>query len=204
MTDRLSLYNGALDSLGERQLASLTESRKPRRLLDSAWDRGAVDYCLKEAYWKFALRTQKLEYDTSVTVEFGHSKAFTLPADYLKTYMICSDDYFKSPLIHYHIEGGKVFADCDEIYLRYVSNHESYGGDFSSWTPEFSRMVEEYLASLIAHSLKNDSQVKVAEKNFKDARKAARNSDAVESPPTFKPAGSWSRSRTGGYHYGER
>ena len=32
--DQLSLYNNALTVLGERKIASLTENREPRRVLD--------------------------------------------------------------------------------------------------------------------------------------------------------------------------
>ena len=33
-SDRLDVYNGALRRLGSRRLASLTENREPRRVLD--------------------------------------------------------------------------------------------------------------------------------------------------------------------------
>ena len=41
MITRLQLYNSALLLLGERNLASLSENREPRRLLDHVWDTGA-------------------------------------------------------------------------------------------------------------------------------------------------------------------
>jgi len=37
-TSRLKLYNDALTACGESHLASLTEDREPRRLLDHVWD----------------------------------------------------------------------------------------------------------------------------------------------------------------------
>jgi hypothetical protein len=43
---KLKLYNDALGILGERRLASLTENREPRRVLDEVWDagKGVVNY----------------------------------------------------------------------------------------------------------------------------------------------------------------
>ena len=46
-SDRLDVYNGALRRLGSRRLASLTENREPRRVLDDIWNNGAlVNYAL--------------------------------------------------------------------------------------------------------------------------------------------------------------
>ena len=45
MTDKLTVYNETLGLLGERKLASLTEQREPRRVLDGFWDQ-TVAYCL--------------------------------------------------------------------------------------------------------------------------------------------------------------
>ena len=46
----LALYNIALFAIGERAIASLTESREPRRLLDEVWSRGvgATTACLEQ------------------------------------------------------------------------------------------------------------------------------------------------------------
>ncbi len=46
VTTKLQIFNGALRMCGERKLASLSEDRQPRRLLDDEWADGAVDYCL--------------------------------------------------------------------------------------------------------------------------------------------------------------
>ena len=45
MTTQLFIYNEALGHLGERVLASLTEGREPRRVLDSYWS-DVVAYAL--------------------------------------------------------------------------------------------------------------------------------------------------------------
>lgn len=78
--DQLSLYNNALTVLGERKIASLTENREPRRVLDDVWS-GAVKYCLEQGQWKFAIRTSKLTYSTDVNPVFGYRRAFERPSE---------------------------------------------------------------------------------------------------------------------------
>ncbi|HET99682.1 MAG TPA: hypothetical protein ENH89_04810, partial [Aurantimonas coralicida] len=66
-TDQLALYNIALAAVGERSIASLTEGREPRRLLDEIWNRGAgaIEYFLEQGYWNFAIRTVQIDRSTS-------------------------------------------------------------------------------------------------------------------------------------------
>lgn len=47
MASKLTVYNGALLVLGERKLASLSESTPSRRKLDTVWDDDGVKHCLE-------------------------------------------------------------------------------------------------------------------------------------------------------------
>ena len=84
-TTKLLIYNDALMICGERKLASLTEDREPRHLLDHVWDNNGVDACLEQAQWHFAMKTVRLDYDPSVTPEFGYNRAFEKPSDWIIT-----------------------------------------------------------------------------------------------------------------------
>jgi hypothetical protein len=121
MTDKLSLYNGALRKLGERKLASLSEDRAPRRYLDDAWDDGAVTYCLEQGNWTFATRSQKLEPSTSLIPDFGYKYAYEKSTDWLSTVAICSDEYYKNGL-QYSEEAGIIYCDWNEIYVKFVES----------------------------------------------------------------------------------
>ena len=70
MTTQLFIYNEALGHLGERQLASLSEPREPRRVLDSYWS-DVVGFCLSQGLWKFARRTAQIDSSSSLTPQFG-------------------------------------------------------------------------------------------------------------------------------------
>lgn len=199
MTTKLSLYNGALLECGERNLASLVEAREPRRLLDAVWDAGAVDFCLAQGSWTFAARSTLLESSPSLTPSFGFQNAFEIPADYLSAIAICTDPYFQTPCLQYTVEGGYWFADTDPLYVRYVSNDASYGGDYSLWSPEFVLYVQTYLASRIIERLsQNEAKwgnlYKLASKRLTSAK----SKDSMEGPTRFLPPGSWTSARRGG------
>src|ERR1700724_1414124 len=72
MTTQLFIYNEALGHLGERQLASLSEPREPRRVLDSYWS-DVVGFCLSQGLWKFAKRTILIDNSSSLTPQFGYN-----------------------------------------------------------------------------------------------------------------------------------
>lgn len=199
MTTRLLLYNKALRYCGEARLASLTEAREPRYLLDDVWDEGGVRTCLERGQWTFAMATVLLDYDTAVTPPFGYRRAFSKPSDWVVTSGLCSDEYFSSPLTRYSDEAGYWYADLDQIYVRYVSDDAAYGGDLSRWSPNFANFVAAYFASEIVLKLTSDvdkqkEMFALLKKNLSEAR----NVDAMAGPPKFMPAGTWASSRQSG------
>lgn len=199
MASRLSLYNGALRIIGQRSLLSLSENVEARRRLDTAWDGGALKYCLEAGLWNFAMRTVELTYSPSVTPAFGLRYAFDKPDDFVRTGGIWSDESMKSPLLEYRDESSYWFAELDTIYLSYVSNDAQYGSDMSLWPETFVKFFESHLASEIAMPItQNRAKMEDALSVRKMALKDAQAKDAMAQPTSFPPSGSWSRSRTGG------
>ena len=198
MTDQLSLYNGALAVLGARKLANLTENREPRHKLDDIWARDAVERCLQEGQWNFATRSMQPAISASVTPSFGFTNAFEKPDDFIRTTGVCTDEYFSNPLTRYTDETGFWFADEDVIYIRYVSNDNKYGKDFAIWPHNFTRFVEHWIAYEVAPRLAglDFDDAKLANR-LKNAKKAAKGTDAMEESVVFPPPGTWVRSRWG-------
>lgn len=198
MTTRLALYNSALLLCGERSLASLTEEREPRRLLDTVWDGGGVRYCLEQGLWNFAMRAVEIEYDPTVTPSFGYSRAFDKQTDWVRTAGVCSDEFFNVPLLQYVDEVDYLFCDLDTIYVRYVSDHDDFGGDLGKWPGTFTEYAAAYFASKIVHKLTADKQQRAYV--LEEARRLridARSKDAQGDPTAFPPRGSWISSRWG-------
>lgn len=199
MTDKLSIYNGALSILGERKLATVTEKRPPRYDLDDIWDNDFIRRCLQMGQWNFAARSVELQYSPSVTPSFGYQFAFDKPpGDFVRTMMVCHDEYFDAPITRYSDEGAWIFCDLETIYYKYVSDDYQFGGDFSLWPPNFTEMCEHYMAYKVAPRIAGlDMRERTMEAKFERALLKAKNTDAMESPAKFAPKGGWANSRQG-------
>ncbi len=195
---RLKLYNGALRILGAREIASLSESRESRRVLDGIWNDGLLDYCLEQGFWKWAIRTQEIAYDPDIDPDFGFSYAFGKPTDYVRTYALCSDENFNSPITRYDDETTYIYTDIDTIYLKFVSDDEDYGLNYAAWPETFVSYVESEFASraclrLTQSQSKKDQIVKDTKKLLVDAR----SKDAMGLGVKYLHRGTWSSARGG-------
>lgn len=199
MTTKLKLYNAALVIAGEREIASLTEDREPRRVLDAIWDDGGVDYCLEQGQWKFAMRTVRLDYDPDISPEFGYQYAFAKPSDWVVTSAQSLDEYFNTPLTQVVDENGYWYCDNQELYVRYVSNGTSYGQDLTIWPTLFADYAAHHFAKKLVYRLTADKdrreQIKGEEKV---ALMEAKNHDSMADPTKFPPQGSWTGARKWG------
>ena len=200
MASKLLVFNAALLLCGERKLGSLTEKREPRRLLDDVFDGGAIKTCLEAAFWNFGTRSIQIEFDPSVAPDFGFSRAFVKPSDWVRTAVVSASEYFRPPFKddQFADEAGFWFADIDTLYVKMVSDGADYGGDLGNWTESFARYFETYLASRIAWKITRDKETVAAiQKELKRLLKGASAKDAMNSGTSVPPEGSWNRARRG-------
>jgi hypothetical protein len=196
VASKLQLYNNALLIVGERELASLTETREPRRLLDQVWNGGGVNYCLEQGQWYFSLRSVMLDFDPAEDPQFGWTYAFSKPDDWLKTSAITTDERFWEPLQEFAFENGLWFADVTPIYVRYVSSGTSYGGNIGDWPEPFFEFASAYFASKIVRKLAPTREAEVME-DLKKAKHEAKSHGMMAQPNTYFPTGRWARHRRG-------
>ena len=200
MASKLLVFNAALLLCGERKLASLTEKREPRRLLDDVFDGGAVKACLEAGFWNFGTRAIKIEFDPSVAPGFGFSRAFAKPSDWVRTSVVSASEFFRPPFKGHQFsdEAGFWFADIDTLYVKMVSDGADYGGDLGSWPESFARYFETYLASRIAWKITRSKEtVEEIQKELKRLLKGATAKDAMNEGTSFPPEGNWNRARHG-------
>lgn len=196
MPSQLDIYNGALLHVGERFLASLTEEREPRRLLDHVWATGGVNSCLEAGQWNFAMRTAQIDYDSGVQPSFGYNRAFQKPDDWRLTSSVCADEYFRSPLVRYWDEAGYWYSDLDTIYVRYVSSDPMYGGNLGAWPQTFYEFVCAHFASRIILKLSNsEEELARVEKMREHLLLKAKSAAAMAEPTSFPARGQWGLSR---------
>ena len=199
ITDRLQVYNTALLLCGERSLGSLTEDREPRRNLDQAWNGGAVDKCLEEGQWRFAMRTVQIDSDPSIAPDFGYRNAFNKPEDWVVTSAVCEEEYFRTPLTAYTDEADCWFSDLDTIYVKYVSNDVLWGMNIGKWPQAFADFVSAHLASRIIIKLSESEEKMKAIMGLREKfKREAKNAAAMSEPTRFAARGTWSRARTKG------
>lgn len=201
---KLALYNGALRRLGSRNLASLTENREPRRVLDDIWgdDDNVVDYALARGEWNFAIRTVQAEYSELVTPPFGLRRAFDKPADLMRVASIAPDEYFRTLLtdLQYKDEAGFWFTDYDVIYVRYVSNADTYGYNDLLWTETFKDYIECRLAYEGCERITNSTSKRDRqERDMGIALMTAKSQDTMNEGVKFAPPGAWVMSRSAGH-----
>jgi hypothetical protein len=152
--------------------------------------------------WNFAARTQEIDKSTSVVPDFGFANAFSKPTDYVNMIKISHSETFFPPFgpNEYTDEGDYFYADCDPLYLSFVSDDTSYGGDLSLWPEVFATAFEHELAWRIAPLISSMSGAEKEELRLQKVRtlKEARSWDASKHPPDPMPRGRLARSRLGG------
>lgn len=196
MTTQLDIFNNSLLLCGERFLASLTEEREPRRLLDQVWSSGGVRKCLEDGQWNFAMRTVQIDYDSGVEPSFGYNRAFSKPDDWVLTSAVCTDEFFRVPQIRYWDEANYWYSDVDTLYVRYVSNDALYGMNLNKWPESFREYVEEFFASKVIRKITNsDDEEKMCLLRLKEKLKHAKSRAAMAEPTSFPATGNWSNSR---------
>lgn len=204
MATKLGIYNGAISLLGETPIASLTEDRSVRYWLDRAWDNGLVNHCLEQGQWYFATKSQQITYSTTIVPAYGYPYAIAIPNDFLGMVSIWLDPYFTIPLQDYVIETGVIYTPFQTVYLKFISNANTYGNNLAKWPESFDRYVQAELALLTEPNITNSTAVynKIEQTVIK--RKAtAKNNDKRDKPRQNLPLGNWTKARVGAGFFGD-
>lgn len=203
MTDKLTVYNKASIHLVERPLVSLTEGRESRRVFDSQWN-DAVLYCLGQGLWRFAKRTVSIDASTTVTPAFGYLNAFLIPDDWIRTVTSSSAAQMDIPSLDVKEEAGYWYANCNPLYVAYISSDPLYGLNLGKWPGTFTDYVALRLALQSFGAIPGkDSELKDRlQKDERLAKRNAKGSDAMNDPPGQAPLSMLVRSRMGGVGFG--
>lgn len=196
MTDQLSLYNGALQKVGQPRLVALTDEGPARRALDDCYAK-VVKGCLEAGLWNFAMRFAEATTSPSVAANYGYRYVFDKPDDWLRTAGVWEDGDKRSPLLDYDDRGSHWMANQETIYVQWVSNDEDYGLDLGLWPESFVEFVEYRLAKTICVDVTgSETKLDKLQEGEERARRIASNRDAMNEAVTrFPPSGRLVRSR---------
>lgn len=199
MSSQLFIYNEALGHFGERNLASLTENREPRRVLDYYWS-DCVLYALAQGLWRFARRTVQQDASTTIIPQFAFNNAFPYPTDWIRTQIVSTSPDLDPPLLQYRDEGGYIYCNATPIYLSYISSDPEYGLNIGGWPEHFTDYITLRLARLACIRLTDDKSLKGDLVKQEDrARRVAKAEEAMNDPPGLPPVPFWARARRGAF-----
>lgn len=204
MSTTLAIYNKVMNNLGERPLASLSETREPKRKVDAIFD-DAVPYCLEQGLWNFAMRTVSIDPSATITPTFGYDNAFGKPTDWIRTAVLSGDPTLDPPLLEYSDESGYWYGNVDPLYAQYVSSDDDYGNDLGLWPESFAEYVGLHIARRICLGISaSESRFALLEKLEKRMLNSARSKDAMNQAAGFPPTGTWVSSRMGSLSFPAR
>lgn len=192
-TTQLQLYNKALRHIGERKLASLTESRESRRYLDDEYN-DTVLLCLRRGNWNWATRAIEIDSNSAIEPAFGYQSGFPKPSDWLRTTVVSTSETFDPPLRNYQDQNGYWLANADTLYVRYISS--TIGFNLGIWPVDFAEYVGAALArTIVSRVTQNDALGDRVEMREEKYWKRAQANDAMDQPPAPWPLGTWTTSR---------
>lgn len=198
MATKLGVYQGALFRIRQRKIASLTEETPSRYAIDDVYDK-VIAYMLEQGLWNFAQRTVELSPTPELKPAFGFQNGFLVPDDFVRLISISSNTKMWPTLLaqQYRIEDGVWQADCNPLYVSYVSNDSQYGGKLSLWPQTFADAIEFEIAKRIAPVLTNISAADMDELKA-DAKRTLRNArskDCFDQAGQEQPPGKLTMSR---------
>ena len=178
MATQLSIWREASRLLGSQRLAGLTDNSDERYAFEDSYDR-VVEYVLRQAYWRFALKT--LTQDESVTVEplEGYSVVYDLPCDWLRTHAIFisgNTPALEGPIdVKHQLE--QLHTNVAPIFLRYISSDFA---DPDTWPEQFAYAVAARLAFDCAERITgNPAKIEQMQAKWQEAMQLAIVVDAI-------------------------
>lgn len=188
------IANRALTKLGEEHILSLTDDRKPARVLNGMFAQ-VRDAELRRNYWNFALKRSQLVALTAAP-DWGYAYQYPLPNDFLALVQV-GEFYCRPGTKHkgaWTIEGtdtgGSVILTdmLGPLKIRYVKRVENSGLFDPLFVETFAcKLAFEACEALTQSSSKKES----AGKEYLNALRDAVRADAIELPPDEFPTATW-------------
>lgn len=144
MATQINVWREAARYLGDYRMATLEDDHPLRYAFDDAWDR-VILYVLRQAYWKFALKTVELTDVSSVDPVIGYTQVFDLPCDWLRThalFQVAPGSPLECPVDAKH-QLEQIHLNTSPVYIRYISDDYA---DPDTWTEHFAFAVAVRLA----------------------------------------------------------
>ena len=199
MTSRTVAINRALLKLGVQRVTSEDEESEPARAAKLVFDTACQGELRRHA-WSFAKARTSLPADATAP-SYGWTYAYTLPPDWLRLLQV--GEYYDWPsgrfpvgqrVVPYEIEGRKILTDYGApLNIRYIKDVTE---DPTQWDAAFFEAFCLRLAIEMAPTLvKSEALVARLEKQYSEAIREAKRTNAIELPPEPIPDSDWMSER---------
>lgn len=196
MATKLGILNDALRAIGDLRLTSLTDDVEARYVLDDAWDE-AVLFCFTEGLWNFATKTEEITADDQLEPIPGFTYAFNKPDNWLRTITIAPTSLFTEEAV-YRDEGGKIYANIETLYIRFISSALADATGAAQWPTSFAKVVSAYLAQECAERISgSNTEGDRLAAQYKAILASAKNKDALDQSKMILRPGNWVRAMRG-------
>ncbi|MDE2439847.1 MAG: hypothetical protein KGP14_02390 [Betaproteobacteria bacterium] len=178
MAAKIDVYREIGRLLGDSRIATLSDDTAQRYAIDDAWPR-AVEYVLRQAYWRFALKTVYPAPTNIVPPIAGYTNVFALPSDWLRSHAIfvTNDSNGQECPIDVKHQLEQLFTNTAPVNLRYVSSDYA---DPDTWPEQFSHAVAVRVAYEVADRITADpARTEQMLAKWKEAMQIAMAADAI-------------------------
>lgn len=174
MASSVSICSNALLMLGDSPINSLSENNDRARLATNLYS-STRDAVLRSHPWNCATKRVVLSPEVAAPA-FDYTAQFAIPGDLLRILQVGEH----GAEIDYRIEGNRILADTDTLYLAYIYRNESE----STWDALLVSVMEHAMAAKMAYAItKSTSQQQLMEAKYADALRLARAVDGQDNPP---------------------
>jgi hypothetical protein len=182
------ICNLALDLLSAGTVQNVEEPSSPTEELLSRWYDLSRKKCLREHPWNFAAKRAILA-ASSTDPAFGYSKAFPVPADFVRILYISTDLVTDQdtilPADQYQFENGSIlitsnYGDATSLNLVYIYDIK----EVSSMDPMFIELLAYDIALNVAYKVtENNSNIQRIGELARMKKAIAKAIDGQERPP---------------------
>jgi hypothetical protein len=172
------------------------------QIFDDAWVR-VVRFCMTEALWNFATKTEEITASVATPIP-GWQFTFDKPANWLRTIAVANTSTFDREAL-YHDEGGKIYANHDTLYIRFISSQYGADNEAPNWPEMFCRVLAHRLAYECSDPVSGDPNRAVALLGlYKSVVSQSKNKDAMDQAQMFPKTSNWLGAMRGGYYRQDR
>jgi hypothetical protein len=174
-----TIFNGALDLVGERPILSLVEQRKEVRWLVRNYSR-YVQSSLRQDVWNFALELWTLNQSPTAPA-FRWKYAYYLPNGWLRVLPLTYDGDPNGQPIKHAVMSNQLLTNQDNPTKALLIMDRQDPGE---WDPLFANLVIARLGHGLAHALTHKaSYVQLAKQSVDEAYEIAQLANAFEGSP---------------------